>query len=181
MQSAEDVAIHWSLPLGMGSATMDQTDLEMTYGWKGPPSAPSRSVSALLLKADIASSPRHVCFVPGPDSCTAANRVTIRRPRRRARAATVRFQTCVRGTAWLWKLRRRGLVTARLERPRALVRRCGDTHLSFSLLALGVPDFAPVCPWQLAVQSARAARQSFGNGMSLRSGDSRPMLHAINP
>jgi hypothetical protein len=58
----------------------------------------------------------------------------------------------------------------------------GNTHLSFCLLALGVADFAPVCPWQLAVQSASAARQSFGTayGVSLRSGDSRSMLHAIN-
>jgi hypothetical protein len=63
------------------------------------------------------------------------------------------------------------------------VRHCwGDTHLSFSLLALGVPDFAPVCPRQLAVQSASAARQSFGTayGMSLLSGGSWPLLHAIN-
>jgi hypothetical protein len=63
------------------------------------------------------------------------------------------------------------------------VRHCwGDTHLSFSLLALGVPDFAPVCPRQLAVQSASAARQSFGTayGTSLLSGGSWPLLHAIN-
>src|SRR6516225_8163174 len=38
----------------------------------------------------------------------------------------------------------------------------GDTYLSFSLSALGVSDFAAVCPRQLAVQSTRAVRQPFG-------------------
>jgi hypothetical protein len=39
----------------------------------------------------------------------------IRSPRRRGRAATFQDKR-VRGAAPLWKLRRRGLVTARLER-----------------------------------------------------------------
>jgi|SRR6516162_4014593 len=75
-----------------------------------------------------------------------------------------------------------GLFTARSRRRAQSPALPGDTHLSFSLLALGVPDFAPVCPRQLAVQSACAARQSFGTayGMSLLSGGSWPMLHAIN-
>jgi hypothetical protein len=76
-----------------------------------------------------------------------------------------------------------GLFTARSARRRVRSPALpGDTHLSFSLLALGVPDFAPLCPPQLAVQSASAARQSFGTayGMSLLSGGSWPMLHAIN-
>jgi hypothetical protein len=49
-----------------------------------------------------------------------SKQASIRSPRRRLRAATVRFQgQRVRGAARLWKLRRRGLVTARLERPKA--------------------------------------------------------------
>jgi hypothetical protein len=46
----------------------------------------------------------------------------------------------------------------------------------------GVSDFAAVCPRQLAVQSASAVRQPFGTayGMSLLSGCSWLMLHAIN-
>jgi hypothetical protein len=57
----------------------------------------------------------------------------------------------------------------------------GDTHLSFSLLASGGPDFTPVCARQLAVQSTSAARQSFGiaYGMSPLSGACWPMLHSI--
>src|SRR5260370_28964192 len=34
-------------------------------------------MSALLPKADIGTEPRNVCFVPKPDSCTAANAVAI--------------------------------------------------------------------------------------------------------
>jgi hypothetical protein len=61
----------------------------------------------------------------------------------------------------------------------------GDNYLSFSLFALGVSDCAAVCPRQLAVQSAWAARQSFectAYGMSLTwlSGGPWLMLHAIN-
>ena len=61
----------------------------------------------------------------------------------------------------------------------------GDNYLSFSLFALGVSDFAAVCPRQLAVQSACAARQSFectAYGMLLTwlSGGPWLMLHAIN-
>src|SRR6516162_6034392 len=60
-----------------------------------------------------------------------------------------------------------------------------DNYLSFSLFALGVSDFAAVCPRQLAVQSACAARQSFeyaAYGMSLiwLSGCLWLMLHVIN-
>jgi len=67
-----------------------------------------------------------------------------------------------------------------VEQSRALP---GETYLGFSLFALGVPDSAPVSPRQLAVQSASAARQSFGTayGMSLLSGGFWLMLHAINP
>ena len=57
----------------------------------------------------------------------------------------------------------------------------GDTHLSFSLLASGGPDFTPVCARQLAVQSTSAARQSFGTayGMSLISVACWRMLQSI--
>ena len=94
-----------------------------------------------------------------------------------SRQARSRCCTAVEAVIEVWS-------PARLEPPKnAKSGVAGDTHLSFSLLALGVADFAPVCPWQLAVQSASAARHSFGTayGMSLRSGDSRPILHAINP
>jgi len=56
-----------------------------------------------------------------------------------------------------------------------------DTYLGFSAFALGVPEVGAVCPRQLAVQSACAARQPFGTayGMSLLSAGSWPMLHVI--
>jgi hypothetical protein len=75
-----------------------------------------------------------------------------------------------------------GLFTARSARCRAKSGFAGDNYLSFSLFALGVSDFAAVCPRQLAVQSACAARQPFGTacGMSLLSAGSWPMLHVIN-
>src|SRR5262249_15648031 len=77
-----------------------------------------------------------------------------------------------------------GLFTARSARRRA---RKSDISGGYSLellpACIGVPDFAPICPRQLAVQSACAARQSFectAYGMSLLAGGSWLMLHAIN-
>jgi len=78
-------------------------------------------------------------------------------------------------TAHGWrKLRREAqLMSVCLRRAQPAVERSpalpGKTYLGFSLFALGVPDSAPVSPRQLAVQSASAARQSFGTayGMSL--------------
>jgi hypothetical protein len=58
-------------------------------------------------------------------------------------------------------------------------RPAGDT---ISRFVLGVADVAAGCPRQLAVQSASAVRQPFectANGMSLLSGGSWLMLHAI--
>src|SRR6516225_9964228 len=88
------------------------------------------------------------------------------------------FVTCStgksrRGTAMLkiayrWRNLRRPAQPMSICLPRAqpAVERSptlpGDTYLSFSLFALGVSDFAAVCPRQLAVQSASAARQPFG-------------------
>src|SRR5262249_9118072 len=46
------------------------------------------AMSALPPKADIVSSPRYVCFVPIATERAAASNMSIRSPRRRARAAS---------------------------------------------------------------------------------------------
>jgi hypothetical protein len=59
----------------------------------------------------------------------------------------------------------------------------GDTYLSFSPFAVGAADVAPICPRQLAVQSASAVRQPFectAYDMSLLSVGSSLMLQAIS-
>jgi hypothetical protein len=45
-----------------------------------------------IREADISRTSRHVRYVPQPDSCTAANSIVIRSPRRRARASLAEFQ-----------------------------------------------------------------------------------------
>jgi hypothetical protein len=67
--------------------------LPLTVGhplWVKTGKAPCEHMfSALPLRADIAQRSRHVRFVPTSDSCTAANTVVIRSPRRRWLAASV--------------------------------------------------------------------------------------------
>ena len=122
----------------------------------------SRSVVLCLMrKASMISSTFMICST-GKSRCRTATLDGWRKPRRPAQL---------------------GLFTARSVRRRARSPALpGDTQLSFSLLALGFPDVGAVCPRQLAVQSACAARQPFGTayGTSLLSGDSWLMLHAIN-
>ena len=48
--------------------------------------AVQNGMSALPPIADMCGALAYVCFVPKADSCTAANSITIRSPRRRARA-----------------------------------------------------------------------------------------------
>jgi hypothetical protein len=70
-----------------------------------------------------------------------------------------------------------------LSLPQSEVRPAGDTYLSFSPFAVGAADVAPICPRQLAVQSASALRQPFectAYDMSLLSVGSSLMLQAIS-
>src|ERR1700716_325118 len=74
-------------------------DLESMLLWRPPqnpfstalvksgPNADVRVESDLAPIADVGRAPWHVAEVPKPDSCTAANSIAIRSPRRPARAA----------------------------------------------------------------------------------------------
>src|SRR5258705_8282213 len=50
----------------------------------------ARIISGLPRKADKVKAGRHFAFVPQPDSCTAANGISIRSPRRSARAVSAK-------------------------------------------------------------------------------------------